>query len=304
MEGEGERKPRRLPAIAFICPDGHPIKFQHCFNACRLDRRCATLAYLRLISYQREWRGVTPSMAGNGPRLEYLKKTVPYCIDPQDRAFAALGTGVHGKLSIHAYTENILAEEPLSDQQTKGIPDCLEVDEQSVNSYVLTDYKTWGSYKVRKALGMVSKEVPLLDDNGTPTFYVKGKKKGQPKTTKQWTIDCSAIDMKDTELQLNRYRILFEQSGFHISRMQVQAILRDGGTINAINNGLTKNFYLVDVPFMDNQVVLSYYKHLQEDIQAAENFNWIRKCNDWESWNGVRCERYCEVYYACEQMKP
>lgn len=293
-----------MPAIGFFCPDGHPIKFEDCFESCRMNKRCATLAYLRLVAHQREWRGVTPSMAGNGPRYEYLRKTKPYYIDPQEMAFAALGTGVHGKLSMYAYTDNILAEEPLSDEQTRGKPDCLEADSEDEYAifYILTDYKTWGSYKVRKALGLVSKEVPLFDTNGKQVLYVRGAKKGQPKTEKKWSVSPEAVDMDDTILQVNRYRILFEASGFPVSRMQVQAIVRDGGTINAINNGITEKIYLIDIPMMQNRKVLIHYNALALEIDHAERTGWVRKCNAKESWDGVRCERFCDVYYYCEEM--
>ena len=81
-----------------------------------MKKRCATLPLLTLISYDREWEGVSPSSAGNGPRMLYLKATTNYAIDPNKRIFAILGTAVHEMLAKEKYTNNVLAEEPLSDE--------------------------------------------------------------------------------------------------------------------------------------------------------------------------------------------
>lgn len=296
-----------MPAVGFICTDKEKIQFDKCFKACRMGRRCATLAYLRLISYDREWRGVTPSMAGNGPRLEYLKKTKPYYIDPSDRVFAALGTGVHGKLALHTYNENILAEEPLSDDQTEGTPDCLEPDESKKDFYVLTDYKTWGSFKVAKALGIVktTKDVPILDEEGNPILLKSGPNKGKPKTKKEHTFETQQRDVSDvleTMLQLNRYRILFEKSGFPISRIQVQACVRDGGTYIAKGRGIEQNLYLIPIAVIPDDIVLKPYNKLAKEIEEADKTGYIRKCNEWESWDGRRCDGYCDVAEYCKEM--
>lgn len=111
----------------FICPDGQQIETVKCldFQGCRLEDRCAPLAYLRSIAFDREWRGITASMAGNGPRLIYLKRITDYAISPDSRAFAVLGIKSHAWLAREYVTNNVLAEE-----RTKhGTPDCLEQDE-------------------------------------------------------------------------------------------------------------------------------------------------------------------------------
>ena len=289
-----------MPSIGFVCPDKEKILFEDCFKKCRMGRRCATLAYLRLVAYDREWKGVTPSMAGNGPRLEYLKKTKPYYIDPDDRVFAALGTGVHGKLALHAYNDNVLAEEPLSDGEAKGTPDCLEPDEEdeAMISYVLTDYKSWGSFKVAKALGIVkiTTDVPILDDGGNPILLKSGPNKGKPKTKKEHKFETQPdkVDMLETELQLNRYRILFEESGFPISRLQVQACIRDGGIMNRKE--------MIPVAVLNDIEVLAYYRQLSVEIEEADKTGYCRKCNAWESWDGRRCDGYCDVKEYCDKM--
>lgn len=287
-----------MPATKFLCPDQieHPIA--SCLDKCRMVTRCAPLPYLRLIGYDREYRGISPSQAGNGPRLIYLKATKPYTIDPQDRAFAALGTAVHGKLSLHDY--NVMAEERLSDEKMAGIADLLE--EEEGGGYVLTDFKTWGSYKVAKSIGVVTVDEPVLDDEGKPVLLKSGKNKGQPKTTKAVKIDPDKADTLVEQYQLNRYRMFFEAQGFSPIRCQVAAIVRDGGTYIAKNRGITKNLYLIEIPNMDDNQVNEYYNGLQTQTNSAMGVAYIRKCDAWESWDGRRCDGYCEVKIYCDKM--
>lgn len=294
-----------MPSKFFQCPDGQKIEIDKCACAggCRMGQRCSTLPYLRLVGYDREWRGVSPSSAGNGPRQIYLKQVTDYIVDPQDRAFAALGTGVHGKLSLHQYTHNVLSEEQLSDEQMRGISDVLEADEERPGFFILTDYKTWGSFKVGKAIGMVKREVPELSETGNPVFYVKGEKKGQPKMRSVYELDPGKIDMINEELQLNRYRIFFERQGFPISRMQIQCLTRDGGTYIATNRGIEKNVYLIPVKRWSDELVIAFYDQLQEEVKQAFETGDARRCNSWESWEGRRCDGYCEVKAACDAME-
>jgi len=294
-----------MPMIHFICPDGEYIEINQCLSkhGCRMGQRCATKAYLRLAAQERPYNGVTPSMAGNGPRLIYLKELVDYAVSPESRAFAALGVGVHGKLSVHAFTDNILSEEPLSDEQTAGTPDCLEEDEENEGCYILTDYKTFGSFKVAKALGIYKEDVPVTDDEGNQIYYKSGQKKGQGKTRQEIRHDPSKADVMVEAYQLNRYRILFEQAGFPISRMQLQAIVRDGNTKSASMNGVNHNVYIIELPRYTDQEVLGYYHQLECEIDCAFYTDQVRLCNDWESWGGRRCERFCEVKEACKAME-
>ena len=293
-----------MPAKYFICSDQEQTEIAECLKKCRLQDRCATLPYLKMISYDREYKGITPSMAGNGARLIYLKATTDYAIRPSERAFAALGTGVHGKLSLHSYTYNVLSEEKLSDDKIKGIADVLEKDENAKDSYILEDYKTWGSFKVCKAIGMVAIPKEVLDENSNPIRYKSGKKKGEIKTKNVYEIHPDKIDIYETELQLNLYRILFEGYGFPISKIRVQAIIRDGGLYIAQGRGIEDNLMLIPIKILGNNEVLFYYGNLDIEVGFAFETRQSRKCNDWESWDGRRCnEKYCEVKEACNKME-
>lgn len=293
-----------MPAKWFQCLDNETVEIEKCLQpgGCRMEQRCATLSYLELVGFDREWQGVSPSSAGNGPRYLYLKASIDYTIDPQDRAWAALGTSVHGKISIHKYNRHVLAEESLSDEEMKGTADALEADEKKPGYYILTDLKVWGSYKVAKALGIIQTDKPVLDDNGNPVLLKSGKNKGKPKTTKESIVDPMKADLTSEILQLNRYRYFFNSYGFPISQMQIMAIPRDGNTYIAKSRGIDQNLYMIPVPFISDAEVLKFYRDLQSEIDQAFHTGWIRRCNSWESWEGRRCQGYCEVKEACDAM--
>ena len=171
--------------------------------------------------------------------------------------------------------------------------------------YVLTDYKSSGNFKVAKWLGIKSETVEetlLLD--GKPILLKSGPNMGMPRTKKHQVIttDPSQIDIKDVTLQLNRYRIFYEQKGFHITRLQVMAIPRDGGTWLAKKRGITESFYVIPIKRLPNNVVLKFYKHLSEEVNEAFKTGYARPCDNWESWDKGRCEKWCEVKDACIEM--
>lgn len=294
-----------MPAKWFACPDYGTIEIERCLKTggCRMEERCATLPYLRAIAFDRKWKGVSPSSAGNGPRLLYLKAVMNYTINPQDRVWALLGTGTHDKLALEKYTGNVLAEEKLSDEQMGGIADALEEDENAPGCYILSDYKTWGSYKVATAIGKYQEEVNEEDEDGNPILLKSGKNKGKPKTKKVTMIDPKKADLGNEELQLNRYRIFYEQAGFPISRMQIQAIPRDGNTFIAKSRGIDKNIYIIPIERLPDQEVLYFYENLQAEVDDAFRTDWTRICSDHESWEKRRCENYCEVAEFCAEME-
>lgn len=296
-----------MPAKFFVCPDQERIEIKACLLKCRMTSRCATKPFLRLVGFDREYRGVTPSAAGNGPRLIYLKETIDYAIDPQTRVWAAFGTGTHGKLSINEYAKNVLVEEQLSDEKTRGIADVLEDDEENPGYYLLYDYKSWGSFKVSRALGIISeqKEETVIGIDGKPVILKSGPNKGQPKTIKKSVItqDPTKVDLFAEELQLNRYRIFFEKAGFPVSKMLLQVIPRDGGTYIAKNRGIDRELYLIPIKRLHNKDVLSFYESLATEVLEAFKTDYARLCNMRESWDRKRCvERYCEVVESCKSM--
>jgi len=265
-----------MPAKWLICPDGEKIEIAEClsYRGCRLKDRCAPMAYLRSIAYDREWRGITASMAGNGPRLIYLKRVTDYAIRPDDRAFAVLGVKSHAWLARESVTNNVLSEEVTE----HGRPDCLEDDEYGPGYYILIDYKTFGSYKVAMVLGL------------------------QKNDHKEFVVNPDAVDMYDIELQLNRYRMDFEAQGLKISKMYVYAIIRDGNTYIAKSRGIVTNTRKIQIKRLPDKQVQDYYTLLESSVEMAMKTGYIYRCNEWESWDGKRCSGFCEVSEACQKM--
>jgi len=156
---------------------------------------------------------------------------------------------------------------------------------------------------VTLCLGIYQEDEPDRKD-GQVVRYKSGQKKGQIKTHKVTKTDLSRIDLRTEELQLNRYRIFFESTGFGISRIQLQVLVRDGGTWIAKNRSIEKNIYIIPIKHLNNLNVLNYYDELRHEVDEAFRTGRVRKCNDWESWSGRRCDGYCEVAEACKAMKP
>ena len=264
-----------MPLRWFRCPaDGELIEVSKCLSVrgCRLGRRCATLPYLRRAAQERPWKAVTPSQAFTGPRFVYLKEVCDYAINPHDQAFAILGTGSHDKLSIHRFTRGFISEQGFDDGLIKGIPDLVEPDEYAIGFYCLFDYKTSGSFKVALALGLHKEETPILDVHGHPVLLKTGKNKGKPKMTSVWVEDREKgqYEVEDWSYQMNRYRIGVEMYDFPISRLIVQCIPRDGNTYVAKNRGVKDNVVLVDLPRLDDKMILDHYANLQ--AETVEGF--------------------------------
>lgn len=298
-----------MPLTHFICPDSKRITCKQCLTVrgCRMAKRCAPVPFLRKISYDRKYKGVSPSSAGTGPRNIWLKATCDYAVNPDSRVFAVLGTTVHGRLSDKGITINVLSEEPLSDEQAQGIADLLEEDENINGEFILSDYKTSGSYAIAKWLGIKidKKDVPVIDPKtDKPAILKSGPNKGNVKTKKESNIIHvnPEKDKRSVTLQLNRYRIFYNNAGFKVSTCQVFAIPRDGNTYIAKNRGIDRNMYTIPVTILPDHEVLDYYAKLQAEVDRAFEDEHARVCQPWECWEGNRCANYCEVCEDCEDL--
>jgi hypothetical protein len=289
------------------CPDGKKIKLDDCLKQCRMGQRCLTLPTLYSVSYQRKWVGKpSTTQSINGTRYEMLKILEPYFIDPRDRAFALLGTRHHWRLEGIAKKLAVLPEETLEDEDTRGTLDLLEPDNNcDYEAYILSDYKTAGSYKVAKALGLQVRKVPST----TEVYRTSGKwgKAGDLKIVKEFYSDPDKVDMWDWEMQLNDYRIKVEPCGFLISLMQIQATVRDGGTLTAKQRGITENIYLIPVKRLEDEMVREYFARKSQALIEAIKTGYAPVCNEQERWDDKRCLNYCEVWKYCDyglSLKP
>ena len=282
-----------MPAKWFICPDGGQIEISECLSSCRISDqlpagRCLSLRTLRLIAEQREWGGIpSTTQLLKGTRETYLEITTDFTINPQDELFRVHGTKVHAILE--QYHDNALGEERLTDEICSGQFDFYDPDTQT-----LYDTKTWGSYKIMKALGLRQIEVD------TGEIYKTGVKKGQPKTRKEWT-GGGEPDLFNEEIQLNDYRMKLEAAGFPVQQMVIEVLARDGNTYMARNRGIEQNGVLISIKRLEDGFIITYLKAKRGSlIGALENGNIPSPCDARESWEGRKCERYCRVKEACQ----
>ena len=94
-----------MPLAWFRCPDGSLVNVEDCLGepGCRMGQRCLTQPTLQFIARDRKWTGIpSTTQLLNGTMLEFLKITQPYAVDPQNRAFALLGSIHHQRLEVVA----------------------------------------------------------------------------------------------------------------------------------------------------------------------------------------------------------
>ena len=321
-----------MPLKWFLDNEGNKLLISDCLEKGLLSNEYP-LSYLAVCADQREWNG-KPSTTQliSGTRCEYLKLFTPYAENPAEQAFRILGTKSHKKLE-DLTPEGSLSEFKCSDDEISGIADLLE--KQPNGEWWLTDYKTWGSYKVMLGIGLKAKKRPAFREDGKPVLYVKsGKwgKAGEQKTETYYEPDPKFVDMYEVELQLNRYRIITEKNyNIKISKLKTFAIVRDGGCISAINRGVDKNTYYIDVKILDDNLVNNYFTKKREALLYSvegyikdENETWadgrsgeypeegfdfdlIKKhapqlCTNKETWNGRKCEKFCPVKEICDRI--
>jgi len=202
--------------------------------------------------------------------MEYLKITKDYTIKPQSRTFALLGSRHHYKLEMAGKKLEGIEVEKHLDGDTTGILDLLEPDELKDGFFVLTDYKTWGSYAVAKFMG-------ISNTNGD-------------------------YERKQTTLQLNNYRIKVEALGFPISRMLIQCTVRDGNTKSAYINKIDDPMPMIPVERLDDDYVQEYFLTKSFALLSALKKNELPElCPYEERWKGKRCTKYCDVSNFCPE---
>lgn len=306
-----------------IYPDGtkEPVTDELLEHGSELQRANVPLTYLRLVVRKpREYKGtmgVTSVL--NGHRYNYLKyKTVPD-FDLAGSAFMALGISSHNMLDDNTAAKDV-SEQVLEDGPVNGRSDLLEL-EGEMN--ILTDYKVSGSFKVAQAMGIVEgPKRPMLDEFGQPVLYKsngKNWKKGDPRMEKTYIIDPSQADNWENEMQLNKYRIMYQKQGIKIDLMQNFFIVRDGGTHVAEGRGVLQNIYRCPVKTLPDEEVEKFYstktaefdkimkalidvKGTPEEVadQTMASGVSVPLCSERECWGGRRCEKYCSYSAACK----
>jgi len=284
-----------MPAVGFLYPNGNKVSFDEIREG-NVDILEMGMSLPTLIEMSKErdpnrLPSTTELLVGTCE--SYLKRTKEYYIDPQDRAFSLAGTMHHAKLEQHE-DERHLLEQKLQEFNITGIADLYDKETK-----MLLDYKNTGSYKCAQLLGMTYKLVP--DPSGAK-YKSSGKwgKKGSPKMIKQWYRDEGLADFGDWGWQLNWYRYLLNKSGYQVDSMYIQVTLRDAGLAVSRDRGLDKNIYLIEVPKYDDEVLENkFLKARDELLKALETDNLPQKCSNEQTWNGRKCQAYCDVRNLC-----
>lgn len=291
-----------MPMKWFQCPDHQLIEIESCLSCiikCRCGQTCLTRPTRVKIAEERIWNG-NPSTTQllNGTMLEFLKLTNDYATDPDSMAFALLGTRHHEMLEGIANKLGLSTEVALTSED-RDIIDLLEQDEN--DGWVLSDYKTWGSHRVAKAIGLI--EAGKRPNPNGEVYKSSGKwgQAGTPKMVPYFQEMEQAKDNLEAELQLNHYRILLMEK-FHIDvhLMRIQCTLRDGGLAVASSRGFDRNTKMIEVKRLDDTYVREYFKRKKDNLlKALKDGHWDMPCDNHECWDGVRCGEYCNVWNFC-----
>ncbi len=272
--------------VGFICPDGVKIKHGDCLAKCRLER-CATVSMLTKMADIRKWKGKPSTTMVIGPtRLAYLRVKCDYYESPQGLIFSFLGTGVHGSLEKSETVVSILEKE-FENEEITGIADCYET-ENGIST--LTDYKVWGAYRVAQSLGIKTVR----------------KKLGQ-KWVSEIIHDTPSPDaLLHETMQLNRYRMFFEDAKLNADKLQLGVFVRDAGLAASVSKGVTQNFYLIPIDKLGNSEVDAYMRPRLGELTKCLECDIIPSiCSEEERWmtdKGFpnRCMRFCPVWEYCD----
>lgn len=281
-----------MPATKFICPNEQKIEIARCLKKCPYGQRCMFLPTLRAVaaSLNRNIQQPTVTELLAGTMETFLKRTTDYVVDPIKQLYALHGTAVNTINENHV-DETMLSEQRLSDDITSGKFDLFGKILDKENT--LGDYKITSSYKLMKALGYYKVDVP------TGEVYKTGAKKGQPKTRKEWRID-GVKHLLDWAIQLNYYRILLEEQGYTVNRMEIQAMCRDFNLRIAAERNIVSPIYLIPINKISDHWVKLYMKTKVERLQKAlKTGRTSHICSGKERWQDRKCKDYCAVAENC-----
>ena len=289
-----------MPLTRFECPDGESIELAECLEQCRLRERCLPKTMLRSFARERPFIDkLSVTQLSNGTLLEFLRATTPYSTAPFNRSFPLIGTNMHSRMEENRSFGD-LVEIPVQHNLFYGTADLLTPDEENPGYYVLLDYKTYGSYRAGKFLGKKSVDVPSGELYKRKTVR-KGVTywPGQEKPEEVFYFDRDESEQDSEAWQLNTYRVGLELLGYPISRMEICVTLRDAGAYTA-RAGFTRNIYMMTIRFIDDDLILERAERKQTAYRNALATGVMpEKCSDTETWDGVRCQSWCEVRHLC-----
>ena len=297
-----------MPAIGFKYPEGDKILFEDGVKYIdsrgvedKLDIERMGMyppALIEMMKVRENDRKPSVTELLNGTCQAYLERTRDFYIDPQQQAFSLLGTLHHHRLEDNA-SGDMMPELELELWDITGIVDLY--DSKTKN---LVDYKSTGSYKASKVLGV---DFYLADDPSGEVYKRAGKwgKKGEPKKVRRYWKNPEKADLGDWTWQINMYRLMLQSQGKKVHNMYVQMIVRDGGVAASRDRGIDRNIYLIEVPFIhDDHLKEKFTKKRDLLLEALESREIPDKCSDSETWGGKKCESFCPVREHCPYVSP
>ena len=282
-----------MPATCFRCPDGGVMEIKDCLNGCRMKQRCLFLPTLRTIgeSLDRNIEGFTVTELISGTCEIYLKKTKDYMVDPMKRLYAVQGTAAHVMHQDKA-DGNMFGEIRIYGDYCSGQIDLYGAILDGSDK-TLGDYKVTSSYKLMRALGKYTVNVP------TGEYFKSGPRKGQEKTIKE-IRDGGVRHIEDWAIQINAYRVLLEREGFIVKRMVILAFCRDYGLQVAKQRGIDAPAYLIEINRISDRWIKRYIKAKANKLkEALEKKRIPSPCSPRARWHGSKCLKYCEVACYC-----
>jgi len=261
-----------MAIVGFICPDGQKVTLEDCFRDCRLKNefptgRCKALPFLKRAGKDRQWDGkLSSTQVTTGTREIFLKITKPYFISPARKVAAIIGTNVHN--IMYRLTNSKYAEETLYNELIQGTYDIYDPETQT-----LYDYKTWGAWKIVKAISSDPAE--------------------------------RADALFEVTVQLNQYRVLLKEKypDLKISTMAVQIISREAGLKYTKQKGIFDSAPVISVPEIEDRLIERFQTIKVLSLQRALSEEWAPLCRPRETWNGKKCSEYCDVSDICVSLK-
>ena len=283
-----------MGAKRFICPNGERVMIGDCLNECTQKVRCMgkpTLKNLAANCRDRGFNKFSVTELIRGTREMFLLKNMDYDVDPQSMLFAAHGTAIH-KIN-EENSEGIISELRLENDIATGQIDAYG-DVLGTGENILLDYKVTSSYKARKALGLHQVDVP------TGEVYKTGAKKGQPKYKKELRKD-GIRGVFEWALQLNFYRMLLEENGYKVEGMYIQMYVRNYSSNVSTEKDVLRPINIIKINKISDIWIRRWFKAKLDRLEYALKENELpAPCKKRETWNGNKCQGYCNVASYCD----
>jgi hypothetical protein len=298
-----------MPSTAFVDAHGIAVPFTDLEKTYTAERWQIPLPLLKSLARQRRtYCDISVTELVGPPQLRVLKARHDYALDPFDQVWSAFGTGLHKMLELKAETSALTEHRLLADFEVAVGCACRRVrlggtvDHYSRDSGgTLTNYKCTSVFKAKK-----------VHDAG-------------PQGVAEWVA------------AENCYAYLCRLHGLEVQQVRVCLLLKDwssrerADTLNKFFCGKCGKNHMRDskpgrehAEFEDRAQVVWYppapiYLRELPLWTFAESNRYIRErlnlhvaaeflpdaelpqCTSEETWDGRRCQHWCEVSHLCYQ---